>query len=151
MGQHHDDFFENTQKATDKGALLNLPRLQKTLKYNFDWPHCYNTQTTHLDLPSRTLVLLGKWSPTSTTHYNYAQHFMTQMLRMMRRYIYNNVAYQRKGSRVNTGGSHVVHRLCKLKNDKMNLPDYYQFMKSTKYQTTVGYDVIVAEFVDKWL
>ncbi len=31
-----------------------------------------------------------------------------------------------------------------------NLPDYYQFMKATKYQTAVVYDVVVAEFVNKW-
>ncbi len=67
------------------------------------------------------------------------------------KYIYNNVAYQNKDSRVNTCGSHVVHRLYKLKNDSMSLPDYYQFMKSLKDQTNVGCDVIVAEFVNKWL
>ncbi len=32
----------------------------------------------------------------------------------------------------------------------MSLPDYYQFMKSTKDQTNVSYDVTVAEFVNKW-
>ncbi len=60
-------------------------------------------------------------------------------------YIYNNVAYQSKDSRVNTCGSHVVHRLYRLKNDSMNLPDYYPFMKSTKDQTNASYDVIVAD------
>ncbi len=65
--------------------------------------------------------------------------------------MYNNVDYQSKDSRVNTCGSQVVHRLYKLKNDNMSLPDYYQFMKSTKDQTNVGYDVIAAAFVNKWL
>ncbi len=54
------------------------------------------------------------------------------------RYIYNNVAYQSKGSIVNTYGSHVVHRLYRLKQDNMSLPDYYQFMKSTKDQSKVS-------------
>ncbi len=45
----------------------------------------------------------------------------------------------------------MVHRFYKLKNDHMSLRDYYQVMKSTKDQTSVGYDVIVAEFVNKWL
>ncbi len=53
------------------------------------------------------------------------------------KYIYNNVAYQSKDSRVNTGGSHAVHRFYRLQNDNMSLPDYYQFMKSTKDQTNV--------------
>ena len=53
--------------------------------------------------------------------------------------------------RVNACGSHVVHRLYRLKNNDMSLPDYYQYMKSIKDQTNVGYDLIVAEFVNKWL
>ena len=65
--------------------------------------------------------------------------------------IYNDVAYQNKDSRVNACGSHVVHRLYRLKNDNMSLPDYYQYMKSIRDQTNVGYDLIVADFVNKWL
>ncbi len=67
------------------------------------------------------------------------------------KHIYNNVAYQSNDSRVNTCGSHVVRRLYRLKNDDMSLPDYYKFKKSLRDQTNVGYDVIVAEFVNKWL
>ena len=69
------------------------------------------------------------------------------------KYIYNNVAYQNKDSRENICGSHVVHRLYRLKNDTMSLPDYCRFMQSLKDQTNtnVGYNVIVAEFVNKWL
>ncbi len=50
---------------------------------------------------------------------------------------------------MNTCGSHAAHRLSMLKNDNMSLPDYYLLMKSTKDQTNVGCDVIVAEFVNK--
>ena len=45
----------------------------------------------------------------------------------------------------------MVHRLYRLKNDNLSLPDYYQYMKSIKDQTNVGYDLIAAEFVNKWL
>ncbi len=76
---------------------------------------------------------------------------MHLLKKMEEEYIYNNVAYQNKDSRVNTCGSHVVHRLYRLKNDNMSLPDYYQCMQSLKDQTNVGHDVIVAEFVNKWL
>ena len=76
---------------------------------------------------------------------------MHLLKKMEEEYIYNNVAYQNKDSRVNTCGSHVVHRLYRLKNDDMGLSDYYQFMKSLKDQTNVGYDVLVSEFVNKWL
>ncbi len=67
------------------------------------------------------------------------------------KYIYNNVDCQSKDSRVDTGGSHVVHRLYRLKNDNMNLTDHYQFMKSTQGQINSSYDAIVAEIVNKWL
>ncbi len=69
---------------------------------------------------------------------------------MEEKYIYNSAAYQSKDAKVNTCGPHVVHRLYKLNIDNMSLTDYDQIMKSTKDQTNVGYDVIAAEFVDKW-
>ena len=83
---------------------------------------------------------------------NQDEPYLTQLLeKEEEKYIYNNVAYQSKDSKVNTCGSHVVHRIYRLKNYDMSLPDYYQYMKSIKDQTNVGYDLIVAEFVNKWL
>ena len=83
---------------------------------------------------------------------NQNEPFLTQLLeKEEEKYIYNNVAYQSKDSRVNACGSRVVHRIYRLKNDDVSLPDYHQYMKSTKDQTNVGYDLIVAEFVNKWL
>ena len=76
MDQHFDDFFENAMKASDKGKFLKLPRYQKNLKYNFDGLYSYNTRIALLDLPRRTITKLGRWSVTSTTHYNYARRFL---------------------------------------------------------------------------
>ncbi len=76
MDGHYDDFFNSVQKASDKDQFLKLPRHQKNLKYNFDGLYSYNTKIPHLNLPARTLVKLGKWSPTSTTHYNYARRLL---------------------------------------------------------------------------
>ncbi len=47
--------------------------------------------------------------------------------------------------------SRVVHPVYSLKSDRMGLPDYYQVAKPTKDRINVGYGVIVAEFVNKWL
>ena len=78
--------------------------------------------------------------------------YLTQLLeKEEEKYIYNNVAYQSKGSTVNTCVSHAGHRVYRLKHDDMSLPDYYQYAKSIKDRTIVSYDLIVAEFVDKWL
>ena len=83
---------------------------------------------------------------------NQDEPYLTQLLeKEEEKYIYNNVAYQNKDSRVNTCGSHVVHRLYRLKNNDMSLADYYQYMMSITEQTSVGYDLIVAKFSHKWL
>ena len=76
MDQHCDDIFESAQKATDNGKFMKLPRFQKSLRYNIDGFYKYNTKIPHLDLPARTIVKLGKWSPTSTTHYNHNRRLL---------------------------------------------------------------------------
>ena len=76
MDQRFDDFFENAMKASDKGGFLKLSRYQKNLKYNFDGLYSYNTRVALLDLPRRTITKIGRWSVTSTTHYNYARRFL---------------------------------------------------------------------------
>ena len=83
---------------------------------------------------------------------NQDEPYLTQLLeKEEERYIYNNVAYQSKDSRVNACGSHGVHRLYRLENNDVSLPDYYYYVKSIKTQTNVGYDLIVAKFANKWL
>ncbi|MFM7984670.1 MAG: hypothetical protein ACKPKO_35635 [Candidatus Fonsibacter sp.] len=47
-------------------------------------------------------------------------------------YIYNNVKYQDPDGYANTCGSHVVHRLYRLKNDGMDLQTYYNYMKISR-------------------
>ena len=76
MDQHYDEFFENAMKASDKGKFVKLPRFQKNLKYNFDGLYSYNTRIALLDLPHRTITKLGKWSQTSTAHYNYTHRLL---------------------------------------------------------------------------
>ena len=76
MDQHYDEFFENAMKASDKGKFVKLPRFQNNLKYNFDGLYSYNTRIALLDLPHRKITKLGRWSVTSTTHYNYARRLL---------------------------------------------------------------------------
>ena len=52
---------------------------------------------------------------------------------------------------MNTCGSHAVHRLCKLKNDGMDLRTYYNYMQHIKDEFGVNCYRIVADFVNKWL
>ena len=41
-------------------------------------------------------------------------------------------------------------RLYRLKNDGMDLHAYYEFMISVKDKFASDYDIIVAEFINKW-
>ena len=66
------------------------------------------------------------------------------------KYIYNHIRYQESVSTVNTCGSHVAHRLYRLKKDNMDLQGYYEFMRSLKHEYNTSYDNIVAEFINKW-
>ena len=43
-----------------------------------------------------------------------------------------------------------MHRLYRLKNDGMDLHTYSNYMKRIKDEFGVNYDIIVAEFVNKW-
>ena len=66
------------------------------------------------------------------------------------KYIYNRVRYQETDSTVNTCGSHVVHRIYRLKHNNMDLEAYTEFMRSLKHDYGITYDMIVAEFIDRW-
>ncbi|MFM7978916.1 MAG: hypothetical protein ACKPKO_06330, partial [Candidatus Fonsibacter sp.] len=58
---------------------------------------------------------------------NEATPYLTNLLKS-KQYIYNNVRYQDRDGYVNTCGSHVVHKLYRLKNDGMDLQTYSNYM-----------------------
>ncbi|MFM7990022.1 MAG: hypothetical protein ACKPKO_62980, partial [Candidatus Fonsibacter sp.] len=62
---------------------------------------------------------------------NEATPYLTNLLKNTQ-YIYKNVKYQDRDGYVNTCGSHVVHRLYRLKNDNVNLQTYQYYMKYIK-------------------
>ena len=74
--QHYDEFFENALTASNKGKFLKFPRFKANLRYNFDGLYSYHTKIAHINMPGRTIMMLGKWSVASTTHYNYARNFL---------------------------------------------------------------------------
>ena len=80
---------------------------------------------------------------------NTATPYLTNLLRDPT-YIYKNVKYQDQDGYVDTCGSHVVHRLFRLKNDGVDLHAYYEFIESIKDEFAINYDIMVAEFINKW-
>ena len=79
---------------------------------------------------------------------NESTPYLTNLLKD-KQYIYNNVKYQDRDGYVKTRGSHVVHRLYRLKNDGMDLHAYYESMKSIKDEFAINYDISVAELINK--
>ena len=94
-----------------------------------------------------------KWvSPKVREQLGESQPYLTKLLKQEEeRTIHNMVHYQSKDSRVNTCGSHVCCRLYRFQNDDFTLSDYHRYMSWVKGQSNATYDVIVAEFVRKWL
>ena len=51
---------------------------------------------------------------------------------------------------VNTCGDHCAHRIYRLTHNDMDLQDYSEYMDHVRDEYKVGYDVIVAEFVESF-
>jgi hypothetical protein len=76
MDQNYGDFLYKVEQATDKGKVLKFPRHQKNLRYNLNGLYSYNTNIADIDFLRRTITSKGKWSPTSTRHYNYVRNLL---------------------------------------------------------------------------
>jgi hypothetical protein len=62
---------------------------------------------------------------------------------------YNDVDYQSmKGFGINTCGRHCINYILNMKNNNMNLDDYYKMMKQVKDITGRDYDEIVSMAID---
>ena len=70
------DFLATVRKATERGRKLKLPKYTKNLRYDADGIYSYGTQIAELNLLNRTTPSLGKWSVTSSRHYNYARNLL---------------------------------------------------------------------------
>ena len=71
-----EEFLATTRKATEKGKKLKLPKYTKNLRYDADGICSYGTQIAELNLLNMTIRSLGKWSLTSSKHYNYARNLL---------------------------------------------------------------------------
>ena len=82
---------------------------------------------------------------------NQNEPYLSQLLkRSGKQWIYNKRRYQKMSDTVNTCGDHCVHRIYRLTHNDMDLKDYSEYMDHVKDEYKVGYDVIVAEFVESF-
>ena len=72
--------------------------------------------------------------------------YLSNLLRSQH-YLHNTVKFQSDEHGVNTCGSHVAHRLYRLRNQNMDLRSYQDFMKGMKKETQQSYDYIVSAWV----
>ena len=72
------DFLTTVRKATEMGRKLKLPKYTKNLRYDADGICSYGTQVAKLNMLDRTIRSLGKWSVTSSKHYNYARNLLRE-------------------------------------------------------------------------
>ena len=70
------EFCEKAEKANEKGKGLRFLRYGKNLRYDSEGIYSYGAKIANLDLGRRTIQKLGYWSPTSSTHYNYAKRVL---------------------------------------------------------------------------
>jgi hypothetical protein len=70
------EFLHILRRATERGRKLKFPKYEKNLRYDLDGIYSYGTQIAELNMLDRTIHSLGKWSHTSTKHYNYAKHLL---------------------------------------------------------------------------
>ena len=76
MDQTYENFLYDAERATDKGRVLKFPRYQQNLRYNLNGLYSYRIKIADIDFLGRTITSRGKWSPTSTRHYNYARNLL---------------------------------------------------------------------------
>ena len=62
---------------TMKGKKDKFLRYCKNLRYDSFFVYSYDTEVIKLNWKHRTAKKLGKWSPTTTTHMNYAIRMLT--------------------------------------------------------------------------
>ncbi len=82
MEDFQQDFYEFLNKidaAKQRGKQLKMPRFTKNLRVDRDGIYSYGTQIAQLDVPTRSIIRAGYYSPTSSRHYNYMRNHLEEM------------------------------------------------------------------------
>jgi hypothetical protein len=70
--------MEHDHLESARHAKVKFPRYQRRLRFDEYGVYSYGTKIAHLDTPNRWIISLGKFSVTSTRHYNYAKHYLEE-------------------------------------------------------------------------
>ena len=70
--EEYKTMFETLYAATKKGKKMKFLRYCKNLRYDAFGVYSYDTEVIKLNWKHRTAKRLGRWSPTTSRHMNYA-------------------------------------------------------------------------------
>jgi len=95
-----------------------------------------DTELKWIDCGMRQLV--GSGTPLLTNMYD-------RWIQQGGKVVYNPVAYQQQGSKVNTCGRHAINRIMDFMKNGYDLDNYYKEMKNTRKTSGLTYDEIVSK------
>ena len=70
--EQYKTMFETLYRTTKKGKKIKFDRYCKNLRYDAFGVYSYDTEVIQLNWKHRTAKRLGRWSPTTSRHMNYA-------------------------------------------------------------------------------
>ena len=70
--EQYKSMFETLYAATKKGKKRKIDRYCKNLRYDAFGVYSYDTEVIKLKWKHKTAKRLGRWSPTTSRHMNYA-------------------------------------------------------------------------------
>ncbi len=70
--EEYKTMFETLYAATKKGKKSKFDRYCKNLRYDAFGGYSYDTEVISLNWKHKTAKRLGRWSPTTSRHMNYA-------------------------------------------------------------------------------
>jgi hypothetical protein len=73
-----DDFLIDVRIATEAGKTKTFPRFKKNLRIDGNGLYSYSTKIAEIDFGHRTVRSLGRFSATSSRHYNYALQLLEE-------------------------------------------------------------------------
>ena len=73
-----DDFLIDVRIATEAGKRKTFPRFKKNLRIDENGLYSYGTKIADIDFGHRTIRSLGRFSATSSRHYNYVRALLEE-------------------------------------------------------------------------
>jgi hypothetical protein len=70
------EFLDNIDAAQGRGKQMKMPRFTKNLRVDREGIYSYGTKIAQLDIPTRSIIRTGYYSPTSSRHYNYMRNHL---------------------------------------------------------------------------